>query len=552
MKLKTTIILSIVFISINAFAGKRGITEINSIARKTLFPAKTRAMDSHSLRIIDANEMLTIVGDNQEGLVIVPNDDAFPEVIGYSNASFSELPPALKWYIAAASDAMRAMANDNICYAAIPPSSDYPAHVDQLLSTTWDQGKPYNNLCPGGNGAKSSLYPTGCVATAMAQIMKFHNYPEVGIGSHQYSFQPSSGDGRIISAEFGETHYDWNNMLDDYSAEYTSEQANAVATLMLHCGVAVDMGYTESGSGSYAVEACQGIRKYFGYNEGACLYSRDYFSAELWMQMLFEELSKKRPVYYSGSSEVQGGHAFVIDGYDENGLVHVNWGWGGKTNGFYDIALLNPSNYQFSNNQHMILNICKPTEVIASKSQLGAQELNFNFYGTSVKRISIKSTKLINIGADAFKGSIAAILQNADTTIVLKSQEDNSLNPYLDGVAFYGSVNLMSISLSNIPDGTYILFVGSKSTTDTQWQLIRTLEGITSSYTIKIEGGNVSYEANQSDLWSASTTTAITSVRNSTKHNQHLIYDLRGRKLGTDASTLPKGVYIIDGKKVVK
>ena len=551
MRKRITIILVFLLIAVFSSASTRSLNEMKKIAESYLFTSKTRA-DKASLRVLVEKETLSILGNEQYGFVIINNDDQFPAVIGYSQSAFDTMPPALEWYIDAAEKSIQAKINSGAYYALIPPSADFPSSVNSLVKTTWDQGKPYNKFCPGGNGGASKLYPTGCVATALAQIMNYHKYPEKGIGDHQYSFKPADGDGRILSANFGETYYDWGNMLDDYSNGYTDAQADAVATLMLHCGVAVEMGYTPSGSGSYGQEACLGIKKFFGYNKNARLYTRDYYTAESWMQMVYEELSNNHPIYYAGASESGGGHAFVIDGYNQDGMVHVNWGWGGKSNGMYDIALLNPSGYKFTTQQDMIIGMCDSTVNIPYASQVAANSLTFTFYGSATKRVTI-SGNIFDAAAEKFVGSIACILENADTTIVLKSKDDMSLNPITDGTWFYTTLSLPSCNLSNVPDGKYRLYVGSKAADDNKWQLVRPKEGDVYSYVVAKNGDDITWTEDYSDMWAiSSTTTGISSVRmnsnNSTKH----IYDLQGRSQGTDPSALPKGIYIINGKKVVK
>ena len=551
MRKRTTIVLVFLLIAVFSSASTRSLNEMKKIAESYLFTSKTRA-DKASLRVLVEKETLCILGNEQYGFVIINNDDQFPAVIGYSQSAFDTMPPALEWYIDAAEKSIQAKINSGAYYALIPPSADFPSSVNSLVKTTWDQGKPYNKFCPGGNGGASRLYPTGCVATALAQIMNYHQYPERGIGDHQYSFKPADGDGRILSANFGETYYDWGNMLDDYSNGYTDAQADAVATLMLHCGVAVEMGYTASGSGSYGQEACLGIKKFFGYNKNARLYTRDYYTAESWMQMVYEELSNNHPIYYAGVSESGGGHAFVIDGYNQDGMVHVNWGWGGKSNGMYDIALLNPSGYEFTIQQNMIIGMCDSTVNIPYASQVAAKELSFTFYGSTTKRVTI-SGNIYDAAAEKFTGSIACVLENDETTIVLKSKDDMSLNPVTGGQWFYTSLSLPSCNLSNVPDGTYRLYVGSKTADDYKWQLVRPKEGAVYSYIIEKNGDDITWTEDYSDMWAiSSTTTGISPVRMNSGNSAKQIYDLQGRSRGADPSALPKGIYIINGKKVVK
>ena len=550
MKLKATFLFLFFLITLSSSAKKRSSAEILNIAEQYLGTTNTRA-GSTNLAIIAEKEMLTIVGGEGLGFVVVSNDDSVTDIVGYSKESFSVIPPAMEWFINTVDNNMQEMTKLGVLYAPIPPSTEFPESVEPLLKSTWDQGKPYNILCPGGNGSSTRLYPTGCVATALSQIMYYHKYPEVGIGEHQYSFQPESGVGRIISANFGETHYDWTNMLDDYSKGYTDEQANAVATLMLHCGVAVEMGYTASGSGAYGQEACLGIKKFFGYNKNARLYTRDYYTAELWMEMIFKELNLKRPIYYDGVSEGGGGHAFIIDGYDKEGFVHVNWGWGGNSNGFFDIALLNPPGSSYSKEQGMILGMCKPDVDIPYESQVVATELGFIFSGTNTKRVTISGV-IHNAGAEKFVGTIACVLENSENTIVLKKQEDLTLQAITGGMWFNTKFSLLSNNLSSIPDGTYRLFVGSKTAEDTRWQLVRPKEGEISSYTVVKNGTDVTWTESRDDRWT-STTTGISSVtiKPHDKENPY-IFDLQGRNQGKDINSLNKGIYIIGGKKVVR
>lgn len=550
MKLKATFLFLFFLITLSSSAKKRSSAEILNIAEQYLGTTNTRA-GSTNLAIIAEKEMLTIVGGEGLGFVVVSNDDSVTDIVGYSKESFSVIPPAMEWFINTVDNNMQEMTKSGVLYAPIPPSTEFPESVEPLLKSTWDQGKPYNILCPGGNGSSTRLYPTGCVATALSQIMYYHKYPEVGIGEHQYSFQPESGVGRIISANFGETHYDWTNMLDDYSKGYTDEQANAVATLMLHCGVAVEMGYTASGSGAYGQEACLGIKKFFGYNKNARLYTRDYYTAELWMEMIFKELNLKRPIYYDGLSEGGGGHAFIIDGYDKDGFVHVNWGWGGNSNGFFDIALLNPPGSSYSKAQGMILGMCKPDVDIPYESQVVATELGFIFSGTNTKRVTISGV-IHNAGAEKFVGTIACVLENSENTIVLKKQEDLTLQAITGGMWYNTNFSLLSNNLSSIPDGTYRLFVGSKTAEDTRWQLVRPKEGEISSYTVVKNGTDVTWTESRDDRWT-STTTGISSV--TIKPNDTVnpyIFDLQGRNQGKDMNSLNKGIYIIGGKKIVR
>lgn len=236
----------------------------------------------------------------------------------------------------------------------IAPPSAYKSSVTPLLTTIWGQGTPYNSLCPtraNSSGAQEHC-PVGCVACALGQILNYHNYPEVGNGSKSYKFIVEA------SADFGATHYDWTNMRDSYLFNYTGTEVDAVATLLYHCGVAVGMIYALTGSSAFTysnIPKC--LDTYFRYDPASMKYlSRKDYTKEAWMDLIFNELSNDRPIFYAGNSASQGSHAWVLDGYNEKGEVHINWGWKGLDNGYYDIDLNNVSN-DFNNLQSMVIGI---------------------------------------------------------------------------------------------------------------------------------------------------------------------------------------------------
>lgn len=271
------------------------------------------------------------------------------------------------------------------------------AIVGPLIKTTWDQDDPYWNLCPGSGSTKAY---TGCVATAMAQVMNYWQWPVKGTGSRTYQpMDPNSNTGAKSkrygqqSANFGNTTYDWTNMKDSYSGSYTDAQATAVATLMYHCGVATDMMYgndDDGGSGTYTVNygdwdwaddegecAQNALANFFGYKKSTLTgYMRDgYIDKESgykyydswtdaeWTAMVKEELDKKHPIMYGGASD-EGGHSFICDGYDDSNYFHFNWGWSGSNDGYYKLSSLKPGSggaggggYDFSEDQDVIIGI---------------------------------------------------------------------------------------------------------------------------------------------------------------------------------------------------
>jgi hypothetical protein len=261
----------------------------------------------------------------------------------------------------------------------IPPGAEYKSSVQPLLKTTWSQSAPYNQYCPTktNSSGEQENCPVGCVALAIGQIMKYHNYPETGKGSKSY--QPL-GVGAVISADFENTQYKWSLMKNSYTRFgstkfYTDEEADAVATMLFHAGVSVGTIYALSGSSAFAYgNIPRDLVENFRYSEDSIRYvSRADYTKEEWMNLIYNELSMGRPVFYAGNSPTFGGHAFVIDGYDSTGRVHINWGWRGSDDGYYDIDLTEGEN-NYSKNQSMVIGIMPPSGTETAISQPETEE----------------------------------------------------------------------------------------------------------------------------------------------------------------------------------
>ncbi|MBR4828459.1 MAG: C10 family peptidase [Muribaculaceae bacterium] len=281
------------------------------------------------------------------GFVVVSGDDRLPQVLGYGNSgdfSSTSLPPALKYWL----DEM----NREIAYlqihggvAAYHPAKRAAA-VSPLLTTRWSQDAPYNDQCPTytvSNGTEVRAV-TGCVATGVAQVMNYYQWPDVGRGSHSYFCKVNDMTPTELSADFSQSVYQWDLMLDDYNADSSPESCEAVAKLMSDVGISMDMGYGSS-SGASEVAALMALKRYFKYNDNSYLMNRDYYNAEEWDQILVDELSALRPIIYCGYSidpTSASGHCFVLDGFDTNGYYHVNWGWGGSYDGYFLVSTLAP------------------------------------------------------------------------------------------------------------------------------------------------------------------------------------------------------------------
>ncbi len=290
------------------------------------------------------------------GFVLVAADDAARPILGYSATGRMEpgnMPPALQQWLQGYQEEITRLREAKATASAAGAAEWYAWEhnrvskegrsdtVAPMLTTRWDQTYPYNLLCPQGT-------VTGCAATAQAQIMNYWQYPAFGKGSHSYDHYTYGEQ----QADFGHTLYDWAHMPSMAGYGSTEEEVMAVATLMYHCGVSLEMGYgtaAQGGSSALGLIGFPGyasidnaLQDYFFYSSELEVVHKDYgYSNDEWRDMLTEELSAGRPIVYTGSSN-QGGHGFVCDGYDSRGYLHFNFGWSGVGDGFYPVDSISP------------------------------------------------------------------------------------------------------------------------------------------------------------------------------------------------------------------
>ncbi len=337
----------------------RQLTPDQALAR--ISPSLSRATANYQLSFTasdDSYNLLYVFSTPEGGFSILSADDCMPPLIGYSDTDTFDsenMPDNMRYWIDSYADQIR---------YAITNGLDQPQSraesrkaIAPLVTTYWNQTSPYNNLCPLVGSIKT---PTGCVASALAQVMNYHKWPEKGTGSITYQWNNTS-----LSMDFASTAFDWANMAPTYSGNSTSAQIAAVSILMKACGYGVQMNYGADASGALTPRLQEALINYFGYDKGVTYIERNYYSGQEWEEILYNELSASRPVIYGGDSD-SGGHCFVCDGY-RDGYYHINWGWGGMSNGYFLITLLNPtlqgvggstSGYQY--NQDMTIGIRKP------------------------------------------------------------------------------------------------------------------------------------------------------------------------------------------------
>ncbi|MBQ3739958.1 MAG: C10 family peptidase [Bacteroidales bacterium] len=305
-----------------------------------------------------------------EGFVMVSADDAVVPVLGYSPSGHfnpDRIPDNFRAWVQGYADAIEyAKTHELVADAAVQEQWEALEAgralrgggtrnaVGPLLTTKWDQEPYFNSLCPEDTDSWSGHVPTGCVATAMAQIINYHEYPAHGFGTHQY-YHNTYG---LLQADFANTTYQYPLMPDSLDWNSSAAQVNAVATLMHDCGVAVNMDYGPSASSAYTQVARSALVTHFGYEAQLALKYYRYNSSSYglpiwttvtlyedneWASILMAELNEGRPILYSGDGS--DGHAWVCDGYDNDTLLHFNWGWGGSADGYFAIGHIMSDNY---------------------------------------------------------------------------------------------------------------------------------------------------------------------------------------------------------------
>ena len=454
-----------------------------------------------------------------DGFLVLPADDCAPAVLGYSDSGAiasdeAQIPDGLRYWLGTLADQIawrnRNGNNQGFLFNGKTNGSKH-VHADRqepgidkvrtdrepippLCTTRWNQSEPYYNFCPTLN--QQRCY-TGCVATAMAQAMKYHNWPETGEGSNSYSWGST-----VLRMDFSKVTFEWDAMLDSYAEDnYTREEANAVANLMRACGISVNMNYSPSGSGALSSAIAGALGSYFKYDKSVRYEKRDFYSLNDWETMIYNSLKNNGPVIYNGQS-YEGGHSFICDGYDKDGYFHFNWGWGGMSDGYFLLDALDPisqgiggslSGTGFDFTQDIVLDI-RPDRTGTSTwtPQLMAQGFAIDTEKTYKTGEEITTTGwIVNYGPATIP---------AETLFgMLFTGEDGSENAYpystdTDLPINRGFQNLAYLSPEDLPDGKYRVTMGFKIP-DGEWKNVLMPILTPEYYTATVTGGVISFEA---------------------------------------------------------
>ncbi len=425
MKLRINILINVmllcVFLNVEAkeLSLKEVIERVKSTSqanmmRKVSSPAELKV--SHAQHIKDSDKVAFYILDkgDAQGFIIAPADDVFPVVLGYTvsgDFNIDSIPPALRWYLERFEKTVEEM---NCVYSIISTTEvieDF-APIEPLLTTKWGQDYPYNLYCPSYNGYQ---FPTGCVPTAAAQIMNYHKWPEIGEGKGSTTF-----DNKELNLDFESISFDWTNMEDQYGADSSDQSERAVAELMYGCGVGVKAcyGYLGYMTGGTVIGTKYFLTENMKYDSSMNLCYRYNYSSDEWNELIYNDLNNGLPVFCTG-----GQHAFVCDGYSDNGYFHINWGWQGHYDGYFLLSDLNPTEY--NDNYHedmMILTNIHPRS--GSKQPL------------TVDLISQGEFKLDNYGNFAFDNIFNYSLKDFKGYFGVKAVSENNDCFYLE----YGSL----------------------------------------------------------------------------------------------------------------
>ena len=310
-----------------------------NVSQKTVKNLKTRAAATATQQ-----PYYVFNDDAGKGFVVVAGDDKMGKVLAYSHEAsldMNNLNPEARYLFDAYRQVYEELGKNKARTTRAEAAKTTVDAVQPLLKSKWGQSYPYS---------KQTYYVTGCVATAVAQVMYYHKWPAQGKGQESYTVRFNN---TVRSADFTKSHYDWDNMLPDYNRRnVTTQQEDAVALLMNDVGIATNMQYTDGASGTQSYMAERALRNHFDYD--AAMIARSHEGVANFIEIVKKELRNGFPLYISGDSKTGAGHAWVCDGFDNNDRFHMNFGWNGQADGYYSLAALNVTSTgsEFNGAQH--------------------------------------------------------------------------------------------------------------------------------------------------------------------------------------------------------
>lgn len=451
---------TLVAMTVSAEAGNITEKQAKEIASKFLSSSQvsTRSAGSVTLQLaMKSTGYYAFNRPNGAGYVVVASSDqGCEQVLGYADGgsfSTSDMPDNMEAWLEEYDRQIAFAEAHPRQQASATMTDDSRQAIAPLVTAKWNQEEPYNGMCPQIDDANC---PTGCVATAMAQVMYFHKWPKQGQGSVSYLSEYT--DPAIpISVDFSQSTYNWDAMTDEYNDVSTQESKDAVALLMRDVGAASQMNYTQYGSATSKQICAMGMTKYFDYDKSISYILRNFYTHGEWENLIYSELANRRPVLLGGyGKNSNSGHAFVVDGY-KDGYYHVNWGWSGRSDGYFKLSALAPysqgvggtsSDYSYS--QNAVVGIQPNTHsstLVAPNVVCGPMSVSYS----SASEVAID----INLGYIGF--------EDRDFKCGVKIKSDKGDSTYLVAPAqtFSFGMEMPSVTIPlssfNLEDGTYTL-----------------------------------------------------------------------------------------------
>lgn len=508
--------------------------------------AKVASLQSDmTLAYTSANAEYYVFNGNG-GYVIVSGDDCAAPILGYSdNGCFNadKMPPAMKTWLGIYAKQVAAAAERGVKYVAATTTDHDP--IPHLLTTTWDQTEPYNDLCPLDSKGQRTL--TGCVATAMAQVANYHKWPVQARGTATALL---TEENESISRDMSADVFDWGNMLDTYTnsndfsvlPDITDEQRKAVALLMCDMGYGVNMKYSASEGSAFSRNIANALIEHFDYDKAIRREMKDWYTEAQWDSIIYNELANGRPVLMGGDIKDGGGHELVCEGYEGDGFYWINWGWGGFCDGKFLLSALNavedPS-YHFNANVEAFVDVQKPKEGSEYVWILGNWYSIDTYTDEETGEVRIESG-MRNYSAVPFDGSMALRATNT-TTGEIEHLEIEYESPLLAG---YYIRSVSDEILDPLPDGVYKISTEYRPVGG-EWTLNRVKLGDARELTVTVSGGKRTYST-PDDASAISTVTDGATAAPAKRE----VFDIQGVRVATlDGKAQPAGlrpgIYII-------
>lgn len=504
------------------FFWKQGTSAKLSLVPTQKVNAQFRKKVAPSRKALTNNASFYVVNDDANNrFVIVSADERMYQILGYSdNGSFNpdSIPEGL----------LEIIEGYNKTYDFLVSSDKGPQKiarvnrkvVEPMIKTQWHQVFPYNAECPVDPRFEkyadneemwlqlgiSIRGVTGCVATAMAQVMNYHKFPTCGHGYISYKTRSLNIS---QSMDFSTMPFDWNNMADTYlDGNYTDSQKNAIARLMHVCGNSVVMDYTQGGSWAQNPDLAYALIHYFDYNPNIRHYSKNHFTSIEWKDIIHNDLENGRPIIYTGQglqtnddgSTSPYGHAFVLDGCNADGLYHINWGYNGKYDGYFELTALDIDDSNFNLDQAMVCNITphnvgEKEDLFLADKYVQSDWLNNNTVGgyTSATLHDIYCYSVeANTYNKKFSGEIGIGLFDSNRNFI-KSLDKNSY--YANQNAFSGWKKCsfsFSYDSSTFTEGSkFNIAPYAKANSSTKPTFIRTTSGVSDAYNVEVTNGKI-------------------------------------------------------------